>query len=133
MNVGMGTYIIITSVYSGAGVSNDRVVFYRGPACTVPTGLVKINSKVAYTVGKATTKKDEMKVFPVTLTILSWQLIQNGTVIKSGGPVPTMFDIFSIKGNRLYTSGTTKGSPGTMPNPTERPTMLDMVNYYTRQ
>lgn len=133
MNVGMETYIIITSVYSGAGVSNDRVVFYRGPSCTAPTGLVKTNSKVAYTVGKTTKKVGGMDVFPVTLTILSWQLTQNGSLVKSGGPVPTMFDIYSIKDNRLYNSGTTKGTPGTIPNPAVQPTALDMANYYTRQ
>jgi hypothetical protein len=132
MKLDSGGSMVMTSTYSGAGSSQDKVVFYTDGACAAPSGLVKSNPSVSYTIGTPSTLGDK-KVYPIDTTIQSWQLTQNGSVIRSGGAVPTQYDIFAIEGNKLYTSGLTRSHKGPITNPAERPSTLDTTNYFVKQ
>lgn len=132
MKLDSGGSMVMTSTYSGAGSSQDKVVFYQDPACATPSGLVKTNTSVTYTLGPPSTSGDK-KIYPIDATIQSWKLTQNGTVIRSGGAVPTQYDIFAIEGNKLYTSGLSRSKKGPITNPAQRPTTLDSANYFVKQ
>ncbi|MDX1386483.1 MAG: hypothetical protein R3257_02760 [bacterium] len=133
INLGSNIFIIITSTYDGAGRGSDQVVYYRDPACTSPTGLVKTNSKVSYTIGKEIKLGGDRNAYEFNVTILAWQLTQNGSLIKSGTNVPTQFDIIAIKDNKLYNSGLMSGRQLPSKTPGDRPTTLDLTNFMTRQ
>lgn len=132
MNLGSGVFITITSTYDGAGHASDKVVYYSDAGCGAPTGLVKSNSSVSYSVG-APIQVGSRQAHAINSTIQSWQLTQNGSVIKSGGAVATQYDIFAIEGNKLYTSGLTRGQSGPITSAAGRPTTLDTTNYFTKQ
>ncbi len=132
MNLGSNVFITIKSTYDGAGNSKDKVVYFSDPGCSTPTGLVKANSSVSYKVGRQF-DVGSRKAYEIDSSIQSWQLSQNGSVIKSGNGVATQYDIFSIEGNKLYTSGLTRGQRGPITSPAGRPRTLDTANYFTKQ
>jgi hypothetical protein len=131
MNLGDGQFIKITMSLDGAGGSNDKTVFYRDAGCSNPTGLVKTNSSVSYQIGSPVTASGK-SAHQIDTTINTWQLTQDGAVIKNGGAVPTQYDIVAVEGDKLFTSGLNRANPGMITNPTQRPTTLDTANYYTR-
>ena len=125
------TSIITTINFDGAGQANDVVDFYSDPACTSATGLVKTN-QTSYILGDNVTASGK-SAYEIDLIVNSWELIQDGAVILSGTDVPTQYDIVAIEGNTLYTSGITRADPGPITTPDDRPTTLDLGNYYIRQ
>lgn len=133
MNLGSGQFIKVTMTLDGAGGSNDKTVFYRDGGCSSPTGLVKTNSKVTYRIGNSVSIPGGKTAREIDTTIQSWRLTQDGTVVKSGGPVPTQYDIVAVEGDKLYVSGLNRAHPGMITNPAQRPNTLDTANYYTRQ
>jgi hypothetical protein len=133
MDLGSGVYIITTTTYDGAGHSSDKTVFYSDSGCSKPTGMVKANTSSNYVIGQKVTAGDGQEAYEIDITIKAWQLTQNGSVLRSGGAMPTMYDIIAIKGNKLYSSGLSRAQKGPITNPAQRPTTLDMKNYFKRQ
>ena len=133
MDLGSSTYIVTTATFDGAGNSNDKVVFYKDAACSAPTGLVKTNSKVAYSIGPRMGQQGDLDLYPIDVTIQSSALSQNGSVIKSGGPLPKQYDVLAIKGDTLYLSALDRNASGPITSPIDRPTKVDTKNIFTRQ
>jgi len=131
MDVGSGVYIIITTVFSGAGHGNDIVDFYSDPGCASTTGLVKTNQTSYYLSGSIIVSGK--RAYEVDTTINSWELKQDGVVVASGTNVPTQYDIVAVEGDILYNSGITRVDPSPIMTPEDRPTTLDLANFYTRQ
>lgn len=124
---------IITSTYDGAGHSTDKVVYYQTSSCAAPTGLVKSNPSVSYKIGPKINTVDGLDIYPIDVTIHSWKLTQNGTLIKSGSNVPTQYDVFAIQENKLYNSGLNPGRVGPITNPANRPGSVNRAQYFTKQ
>jgi hypothetical protein len=128
-----GVYIMTTVSFDGAGASNDRTDFFNDAACSAPTGMAKINSKVGYSIGPKMGQQGDLDLYPIDVTIQATSLTQNGTVLKSGGPLPKQFDVIAIKGDTLYMSALDRPNKGPITSPAERPTRVDTKNIYTRQ
>jgi hypothetical protein len=131
MDVGTDVYIITTIVFDGGGQENDTVVFYSDPACASATGLVKTN-QTNYSLGGNITANGK-NAYEIDTTIISWELKQDGVLVTSGTNVPAQYDIIAIEGDNLFNSGITRTEPGLITSPDDRPAMLDLTNFYTRQ
>lgn len=131
MDIGASIYTVTTMSYDGAGKSNDKIVFYSDPACSKPTDMVKNNAS-SYKIGNKVDVGGQ-EAYEIDITIKSWKLKQYDSLLKSGGGVPTQYDIISIQGDKLYTSGLNRKDKGPILDPAQRPTTLDKKNYYTRQ
>jgi hypothetical protein len=131
MDLGASIYAVTTISYDGAGKSNDKIVFYSDAACSKPTEMVKTNTS-SYKIGNKVDVGGQ-EAYEFEVTIKSWKLTQYGSLLKSGGPVPTQYDIISIQDDKLYTSGVKRKDKGPILDPAQRPTTLDKKNYYTRQ
>jgi hypothetical protein len=131
MDLGDGAYIIITIVFDGAGQLNDRADFYSDPGCASATGVVK-TSQTSYSLGDSIIINDK-NASEIDLTITSWELKQDGDVVTSGTNEPTQYDVIAVEGDTLYNSGLTRADPGPILSPGDRPTTLDLANFYTRQ
>ncbi|MCP4143282.1 MAG: hypothetical protein GY755_23840 [Chloroflexi bacterium] len=122
---GSGTYIIATIVFDETSQENDIVNFYSDPGCTSATGMVKTN-QASYSLGTSTTASGK-NAYEIDITINSWELKQDGALVTSGTNVPTQYDIIAVEGDTLYTGGSAATTSG------DRPTVLDLSNFYTRQ
>ena len=131
MDVGSGVYIKTTSTFDGAGQVTDEVVFYSDSACTHPTKMVKTDT-ATYKIGKSL-DVEGMTAYEMDLTIKEWSLKQYGNTLKSGGEVPTQYDIVAIESDKLYTSGLTRKDKGPIVDPARRPTTLDKQNFFTKE
>jgi hypothetical protein len=131
MDIGSGSYIIITLVFDGAGGGYDVTNFYSDSGCTTATGLVK-TSQTRYALGGSSIIS-EKNAYEIDITINSWELTQDGDVVTSGTNEPTQYDVVAVEGTTLFTSGLTRADPGPILTPDDRPTTLDLANFYTRQ
>lgn len=128
---GSEPYIITIIHYLGSGQATDSVEWYSDSGCTSATGLKKVNIST-YDVGNGITASGKSG-YEIDGTINSWELTQDGATVSSGTGVPTQYDIVAIEGDRLYNSGLTRSTSSPITNPADRPTTLDLTNYYTRQ
>jgi hypothetical protein len=133
MDLGSSVYIVSTATFDGAGASNDQVVFYKDSACTTPTGMVKANSKVSYSVGPRLGQQGELDLYPMDITIHASTLTQNGSVLQRGGEMAKQYDVFAVKGETLYLSALNRAKAGPITSPVDRPTQVDTKNIFTRQ
>lgn len=131
MDAGDGTYVIITLVFDGAGLGNDRTDFYSDPGCASATGLVK-TSQTTYALGGGSIIS-EKNAYEIDISITAWELKQEGVVIADGADEATQYDIIAVEGDTLYTSGINRDNPGPILTPDDRPATFDLVNAYTRQ
>jgi hypothetical protein len=131
MDVGSDVYIITTIAFDGAGQENDTVDFYSDPACASATGLVKTN-QTNYSLGGNIIASGK-SAFEIDTTIISWDLKQDGVLVSSGTNAPAQYDIITIEGDILFNSGLTRADPGPITSPDDRPTTLDLANFFTRQ
>jgi len=131
MDVGSDVYIITTIVFDGDGQENDTVDFYSDPACASATGLVKTN-QTNYSLGGNIIASGK-NAYEIDTTIISWELKQDGVLVTSGTNVPAQYDIIAIESNILFNSGLTRADPGPITTPDDRPTTLDLANFFTRQ
>jgi len=131
MDVGSDVYIITTIVFDGVGQENDTVDFYSDPACTSATGLVKTN-QTNYSLGGNIIASGK-SAYEIDTTIISWELKQDGVLVTSGTNVPAQYDIIAIESDILFNSGVTRADPGPITTPDDRPTALDLANFFTRQ
>lgn len=131
MDMESGVFIQTTSTFDGAGNSTDKVIFYSDAACSKATEMVKSDS-ATYKIGKQI-DAEGMKAYEMDLTITQWSLEQHGSTLKSGGAVPTQYDIIAVEGDKLYTSGLTRKEKGPILDPAKRPTTLDKQNFFTKQ
>ena len=132
MDVGAGVYIVMTAQYDGAGKSEDKTLFYSDPGCTKPTEMIKTN-KAKYVLGDPLDLGGGETAYAIDVTIEKWELSQYGSVLKRGGAVPTMYDIISVQGDKLYTGGFIRPEKEPLTDPAKRPSRLDKKNYFTRQ
>ena len=131
MDVGSDVYIITTIVFDGAGQENDTVDFFSDPACASATGLVKTN-QTNYSLGASIIVSGKNAV-EIDTTIILWELTQDGVLVSSGTNVPAQYDIIAIESDILYNSGLSRADPGPITTPDDRPSTLDLVNFFTRQ
>ena len=120
-----------TSTFDGAGQSTNKVIFYSDAACSQPTAMVKTDT-ATYKIGKQI-DIEGMKAYEMDLTITKWSLEQNGSTLKSGGEVPTQYDVIAIEGDKFYTSGLTRKDKGPVLDPAERPNTLDKDHFFAKQ
>jgi len=131
MDVGSDVYIITTIVFEDDGQEIDTVDFYSDPACTSATGLVKTN-QTNYSLGGNIIASGK-NAYEIDTTIISWELKQDEALVTSGTNVPAQYDIIAIESDILYNSGITRADPGPITTPDDRPTTLDLANFFTRQ
>ena len=131
MDVGSDVYIITTIVFDGVGQENDTVDFYSDPACASATGLVKTNL-TNYSLGGNIIASGK-SAYEIDTTIISWELKQDGVLVTSGTNVPAQYDIIVIESDILFNSGLTRTDPGPITTADDRPTTLDLSNFFTRQ
>jgi len=131
MDVGSDVYIITTIVFDDDGQEHDTVDFFSDSACSSATGLVKTN-QTNYSLG-GTIIASGKSAYEIDTTIISWELKQDGVLVTSGTDVPAQYDIIAIESDILYNSGITRADPGPITTPDDRPTTLDLVNFFTRQ
>ena len=131
MDVGSDIYVITTIVFDGVGQENDTVNFYSDPACASATGLVKTN-QTNYSLGGNIVASGK-SAYEIDTTIISWELKQDGVLVSSGTNVPAQYDIIAIESDILFNSGVTRADPGPITTPDDRPTTLDLANFFTRQ
>ena len=131
MDIGSDVYIITTIVFDGDGQENDTVDFYGDPTCASATGLVKTN-QTNYILGDNITVSGK-SAYEIDTTIISWELKQDGVLVTSGTNVPAQYDIIAIESDILFNSGLTRTDPGPITTADDRPTTLDLENFFTRQ
>ncbi|HEB71124.1 MAG TPA: hypothetical protein ENI77_00705 [Nitrospirae bacterium] len=120
-------YIKATVTYQSGGQETDTVLWYMDSACSSATGLKKVN-QTSYSLGNSVTASGK-SAYEIDVTINSWVLTKNGSTVSTGVSVPTTYGLVAVEGNRLYASNSS--SPIT--SSADRPTALDLDNYYTRQ
>ncbi len=122
-------YLITTIAYSSGGSAVETVLFYTDSACSSATGLKKVNQS-SYSFGDNVTASGK-SAYEIDITINSWKLTKNGSTITSGTNVPTLYDLVAVEGKTLYIYSNPNPTPIT--SPANRPTTLNLENYYTRQ
>ena len=131
MEVSSDVYTITTIVFDGAGHEIDTVFFYSDPDCASATGLVKTN-QADYSLGGNLVASGKI-AYEIDTTINLWELKQDGVLVNSGPDAPSQYDILAIESDILYNSGLTRADSGPITSPDDRPTTLDLANFYTRQ
>ncbi|VAX18873.1 hypothetical protein MNBD_NITROSPINAE02-1697 [hydrothermal vent metagenome] len=120
-------YIIITKTYNTNDSFVDTVLWFTDSACASATGLKRVNQN-SYSLGGKVTASGK-SAYEIDITTNSWTLTQDGATAGGGTNLPTTYDLVAIEGKTLYVSNT----PTPITNPADRPTTLDLPNYYTRQ